>query len=127
GCGCGKLASDGQGGTPNVLDHGFEPGQAGAFDVGLLRPPGHVVVAVEDQGIPFHFAKLEAAGHARLVAPSLMGVAESIRYMNLGTRGNRVEIAKRLPFKAIDRYFATGTAAPVAAAPVMAPPGDGTI
>jgi anti-sigma regulatory factor (Ser/Thr protein kinase) len=105
----------------NVIEHGFEPGQAGSFDVALLRRPGHVVVVVEDQGMPFDFATLEASGEAGLVAPSLAGLAESIRFLNLGSRGNRVEVAKRLPFKAIDSYLAAGTAAPVAAAPAAAP------
>src|SRR5262249_2768552 len=44
----------------NVVEHGFEPGQAGSFDVALLRRPGHLVVAVEDRGTPFDFATFEA-------------------------------------------------------------------
>jgi len=44
----------------NVVEHGFEPGQAASFDVALLRRPGHVVVAVEDRGLPYDFADLEA-------------------------------------------------------------------
>ena len=32
----------------NVIEHGFEPGQPGRFDVVLLRRPGQLVIAVED-------------------------------------------------------------------------------
>src|SRR5262245_11853234 len=44
----------------NVLEHGFEPGQAASLDVILLRRPSHIAIAIEDQGRPFDFAALEA-------------------------------------------------------------------
>src|SRR5215467_10661648 len=44
----------------NVIEHGFEPGQPGRFDVVLLRRPGQLVIAVEDQGVPFDWTRLEA-------------------------------------------------------------------
>jgi len=104
----------------NVVEHGFEPGQAASFDVALLRRPGHVVVAVEDRGLPYDFADLEAPEARDLPAPSLTRLADAIRFLNLGTGGNRVEIVKRLPSRAIDTYIASGTAAPVAS--TAAPP-----
>jgi serine/threonine-protein kinase RsbW len=100
----------------NVLEQGFGPGQAASFDVVLLRRPGHVVVAVEDQGLPFDFMSLEAGAGSRLAAPSLSRFADAVRFMNLGIRGNRVEIVKRLPFEHIEAYIAGGKAAPVAPA-----------
>ncbi|HXJ81437.1 MAG TPA: GNAT family N-acetyltransferase [Candidatus Methylomirabilis sp.] len=99
----------------NIVEHGFEPGQAGSFDVTLLRRPGHIVLAVEDQGMPFDFERLEAAKEGGLAAPALTGLADVVRFLNLGTRGNRVELHKRLPFRAIDAYIAAGQAPPVAA------------
>src|SRR5215470_423016 len=43
----------------NIIEHGFEPGQPGRFDVVLLRRPGQLVVAVEDQGVPYDWTRLE--------------------------------------------------------------------
>ena len=44
----------------NVIERGFTPGQGGSFDLAILRRPGQVVVVVEDRGLPFDFASLEA-------------------------------------------------------------------
>jgi serine/threonine-protein kinase RsbW len=101
----------------NTIEHGFEPSQAASLDVVLLRRPGQVVVAVEDQGRPFDFATLEAGKSSGLAVPSLMGFADAVRFLSLGRRGNRVEIIKRLPFEHIEAYIAGGKAAPVALAP----------
>src|SRR5262249_2984930 len=61
----------------NVVVHGFEPGQAASFDVALLRRPGHVVVAVEDRGLPYDFADLAAPQARDLPAPSLTRLAHA--------------------------------------------------
>jgi serine/threonine-protein kinase RsbW len=98
----------------NVLEQGFPPGKPASFDVVLLRRPGHVVVAVEDQGRPFDFTSLEADAGSGLAAPSLTRLADAVRFVSLGIRGNRVEIVKRLPFEHIEALIAGGKAAPVA-------------
>jgi anti-sigma regulatory factor (Ser/Thr protein kinase)/ribosomal protein S18 acetylase RimI-like enzyme len=100
----------------NVLEQGFGPGKPASFDVVLLRRPGHLVIAIEDQGLPFDFASLEAGKGSGLAIPSLTRFADAVRFVNLGTRGNRVEIVKRLPFEHIDALIAGGKAAPVAPA-----------
>lgn len=108
----------------NVLEHGFEAGHAASFDVVLLRRPGQVVVAVEDQGRPFDFAALQAGKSSSLAAPSLMEFADTVRFQSLGRRGNRVEIGKRLPFEHIEAYIAGGkveAAAPPPSAPSTEP------
>jgi anti-sigma regulatory factor (Ser/Thr protein kinase) len=104
----------------NVIVHGFPPGHAGAFDVVLARRPGHLVVAVEDQGLPFDWSALEAATGAGPAGPSLTSFADQVHFQNLGPRGNRVEIVKQLPFKHIDDY--PGSEPPAAAAPAPLPP-----
>jgi len=98
----------------NVFEQGFGPGQPASFDVVLLRRPGHVVVAVEDQGLPFDFMSLETGKPSGLASPALTRFADSVHFANLGARGNRVEIAKRLPFDHIEALIAAGEAAPVA-------------
>ena len=101
----------------NVFERGFGPDQGAGLDVVLLRRPGHVVVAVEDQGLPFDFMSLEAGAGTGLAAPSLSSFADAVRFVNLGILGNRVEIVKRLPFEHIEAYIAGGKAAPVAPGP----------
>ena len=76
----------------NVFERGFGPVQAAGLDVVLLRRPGHVVVAVEDQGLPFDFMSLEAGAGTGLAAPSLSHFADAVRFVNVRIRGNRVEI-----------------------------------
>ena len=88
----------------NVIEHAFEPGQPATLDIILLRAPGHLVVAVEDRGLPFDWKLLEANPHSSVTGPSMAGFADAVRFANLGPRGNRVEIVKRLPFAAVDAH-----------------------
>jgi anti-sigma regulatory factor (Ser/Thr protein kinase) len=99
----------------NVIERGFPSGGDASFDVEFLRRPGQLVVAVEDRGVPFDFASLETA--SGLAAPSLAAAGVSVRFLNLGSRGNRVEIVERLPFPDIATYIAGGRAATVTASP----------
>ena len=98
----------------NVIERGFAPGEGASFDVAVLRRPGQLVMVVEDRGLPFDFTSLETA--AGLAVPSLAAAADGVRFFNLGSRGNRVEIVERLPFPDIETYIATGRAAAVAPA-----------
>src|SRR5262245_29162315 len=104
----------------NVIVHGFPAGHDGTFDVVLERRPGQIVVAVEDQGLPFDWSGLEAAAKSRPARSDQPGRVDEVRFQNLGRGGNRVEIVKRLPFKHIDAY--PGSEAPPAVQPL--PPSD---
>src|SRR2546428_12645710 len=57
----------------NVVERGVGPGDRARFDVALLRRPGHLVVVVEDQGLPLDFLTLEAGSGAGLAGASLAG------------------------------------------------------
>jgi len=96
----------------NVIERGFAPGQDASFDVVFLRRPGQLVVSVEDRGLPFDFTSLEAA--SGVAAPSLTAAADAVRFLNLGSRGNRVEIVERLPYPDIETYITAGRAAGIA-------------
>jgi serine/threonine-protein kinase RsbW len=89
----------------NVIQNAFEPGQQASFDIVVLRRPGRLIVAVEDQGLPFDFEALQARGASHLSDTSaLAGFADAVHFENRGTGGNRVEIVKRLPFRDIEAY-----------------------
>ncbi len=80
----------------NVIEHAFGPGEEGRYDVHVLRRAGQVVIAVEDQGLPFDYASLQEGD---TVMPDMLhrSFADGVRFVNLGRRGNRVELVKRLP------------------------------
>jgi len=80
----------------NVIEHAFGPEEDGSFDVRVLRGPGRVVVAVEDQGLPFDYSRLQA-GEDGTVLETLHRAFDEVRFVNLGRRGNRVELLKHLP------------------------------
>jgi len=106
----------------NVVERGFGSSDHASFDVALLRRPGNLVVVVEDQGVPFDFMSLETSSDTGVAGASLAGLVDTVRFVNRGTRGNRVEIVKRLPFAHIQTFSATGPAAPVAPTPSTTSP-----
>src|ERR687889_1826458 len=65
-------------------------------DVDVLRRPGRVVVAVEDQGLPFDYGSLQD-DKDRTALEVLHRSFDETRFINLGRRGNRVELLKHLP------------------------------
>ena len=97
----------------NVIDHGFEPGTAATFDVGLMRRPGQLALVVEDQGLPFDWSRLQSG--AAPASPSPSTGVDAVRFLNLGAYGNRVEIVKHLPFDHIETYMAASPASPAPA------------
>jgi hypothetical protein len=80
----------------NVIQHAFGPEEGGSFDVEVQRRPGLVVVAVEDQGLPFDYKRLQD-GEDRTVLEILHRSFDETRFVNLGRRGNRVELLKHIP------------------------------
>src|SRR3712207_4237757 len=80
----------------NVIDHAFEPDEEGRYDVYVLRRPGQVVVAVEDQGLPFDYVPLQEGSAAVLPGTLRRSFADETRFVNLGRRGNRDRKSTRL-------------------------------
>jgi serine/threonine-protein kinase RsbW len=97
----------------NVIEHAFEPGQPASFDLVLMRRPGQLVLAVEDQGRPFDWSRIEPG--SSVASPALTTGTDAVRFMNLGTQGNRVEIVKHLPYDHVETYLGEGLAAGAAA------------
>jgi anti-sigma regulatory factor (Ser/Thr protein kinase) len=81
----------------NVIEHAFDPDEAGQYDIEIFRRPGRVVIAVEDRGLPFDYARLRGGGDAALPEMLHRPFADEVRLINLGRAGNRVELAKHLP------------------------------
>jgi serine/threonine-protein kinase RsbW len=81
----------------NIVQHAFEPGERGEYTVRLLRRPGQVVVALEDQGIPFDLEKFRQGEGTGLGRRFLEAYADQWNLSYLGARGKRLEIVKELP------------------------------
>lgn len=81
----------------NVVEHAFGPADDGRYDVLVLRRPGKVVVAVEDRGLPFDYARFQDGEDRTLPEMLHRSFADEVRFVNLGRLGNRVELVKHLP------------------------------
>lgn len=88
----------------NVIKHAFEPGTENTFDLMVLRRPGQLVFAVEDQGLPFDVEKVEAGKEPGLGVQLMRAFADELRFINLGPGGKRVEMRKDLPAKSAGEY-----------------------
>jgi len=89
----------------NVIEHAFDPGEQGTFDIVIERKPGQVVVTVEDQGLPFDFNKFDGDKGSGLGIILMKAFADEIHFVNLGRNGKRVEITKNLPYKSVEDYI----------------------
>ena len=101
----------------NVIQHAFDPGENGSFEVVLRRRPGAVVASVEDLGLPFDFRPLGEGPGSVLGHLAEKGLIDSAHFANLGVHGNRVEIVKRLPSRAAGKVEAATRSDVPAAAP----------
>lgn len=81
----------------NVIARAYPPGSSGDMDILILRRPGKLVVAVEDQGLPFNFTSLEEGERSGLAAMVGRGCVCEIHCRCLGRQGNLVEITYTLP------------------------------
>jgi len=81
----------------NVIENAFGPNDDGRYDVHVLRRPGKLVLAIEDKGLPFDYTSLRDAEDQTLAGTLHRSFADEVRFVNLGRRGNRVELVKHLP------------------------------
>src|ERR671927_416502 len=58
---------------------------------------GKSVAAVKDRGLPFDYVPLQDGSDTPLPDMLHRSFADEIRFVNLGRRGNRVELVKHLP------------------------------
>ncbi|HXG11563.1 MAG TPA: ATP-binding protein [Gemmataceae bacterium] len=102
-----------------VVANAYPAGQPGNIDVILLRRPGQLVVAVEDQGMPADYQALQEGGFGlgEMLRRFLDG---EIRCLNLGRHGNRVELVKKLPPAPLQADLAEQEAKRTAGAPPAA-------
>jgi anti-sigma regulatory factor (Ser/Thr protein kinase)/GNAT superfamily N-acetyltransferase len=81
----------------NVIDHAFEGDENSFFSISLERRPGQLVIAIEDQGLPYDWGKAERGEGIGLGLTIMKAFLDQIRYLNLGREGKRVELIRNLP------------------------------
>ncbi len=81
----------------NIIETAYAGEEGGTFDLIMQTRPGKIVIALEDQGLPFNFRRFENEQGTSL--SELLGrlFRGTIRCRSLGQRGNRVEIVHDLP------------------------------
>ncbi|MCX6013154.1 MAG: GNAT family N-acetyltransferase [Chloroflexi bacterium] len=89
----------------HVINHSFDPGEEGIYYVLILRRPGKIVVAVEDQGLPFDPGKLETGEESGLSIVLMKAFTDEVRFLSLGRHGKRIEMIKNLEYKGIETYL----------------------
>ncbi len=81
----------------NVIDHAFAGEDGSFFHICLERRPGQLVIAIEDQGLPYDWAKVERGEGVGLGLTIMKAFLDQIRFLNLGREGKRVELIRNLP------------------------------
>ena len=86
----------------NVIEHAFDPDESGFYEVIVERQPGKILVAVEDQGLPFDFTRFNPDENKGLGMLLMRAFADEIRFLNIGRGGKRVELIKNLSYAEIE-------------------------
>lgn len=81
----------------NTIEHSFDEGELGKFDIRIGYKPGSFVISIEDQGIPTDAALLEKKEKAALGLLLIRNLADEFNIINLGKGGKRTELVKHLP------------------------------
>lgn len=83
----------------NVVQHAFDPEEEGSYELFILRPAGKIVIAIEDKGLPFDSEELASGKQAGVGLRLMRGLADEVKFFNLGKKGKRVELVKYLPME----------------------------
>ncbi len=83
----------------NVIEHAFDPGEEGYFDVVVQRRPSQVVLQVFDKGLPVDFRQSPSESGQGLGLRLIRRVADEVNLLNLGRDGKCVELIKNLPVR----------------------------
>jgi hypothetical protein len=81
----------------NIITRAYPPDKPGPIEVGVLHRPGKLVIALQDQGLPFDFQELEEGEPSSLAKLLHQAFDGEIHCQCLGRDGNRVELIKELP------------------------------
>ncbi|MBY0526755.1 MAG: ATP-binding protein [Gemmataceae bacterium] len=112
-----RLAFVAEEAAANIIANAYPPGETGPLDLLLIRRPGKLVVALEDQGLPFDFRAFEKVENTFLIEILHRAFAGEVCCRSLHRQGNRVELIHDLPARASLAHVADEEIARTAVAP----------
>ncbi len=89
----------------NVVRYGFEGDTTKPIEVILSHRLHSMVVAIEEQGLPFDYERLERGEEKRFRTYLSKHYADQVHFLSLGKGGNRTEIVKSLPISDIREHM----------------------
>ncbi|MFP5214038.1 MAG: ATP-binding protein [Acidobacteriota bacterium] len=80
----------------NVIQHALGQKRDEYYEVHVETRPGQFVLAVQDQGIPIDWKRVESGEESGLGMHLIRSFADQVRFVNLGKGGKRIEFIKNL-------------------------------
>jgi serine/threonine-protein kinase RsbW len=78
----------------NVIQHAFKGSSEKYYEVHIENRPGQFVLAIQDQGVPIDWKKLESGEQVGLGMRLIKSFSDQVRFINLGRGGKRIEFIK---------------------------------
>lgn len=86
----------------NVIEHAYEPGEEGYYQVKIHREPTCFRITVRDQGMPFNLQRLNEDETSDIGVKLMRACTDEIRSRYLGKRGKVVELVKNFSFESVE-------------------------
>ncbi|MBI5458601.1 GNAT family N-acetyltransferase [Methanobacterium sp.] len=93
----------------NVIEHAYEPGEEGYYQVKIHREPTCFRITVRDQGMPFNLQRLNDEEPSDIGVKLMRACTDEIRSKYLGKRGKVVELVKNFPFESVNNIETSNT------------------
>jgi len=93
----------------NVIEHAYEPGEEGYYQVKIHREPTCFRITVRDQGMPFNLQRLNDEEPSDIGVKLMRACTDEIRSKYLGKRGKVVELVKNFPFESVNNMDPSNT------------------
>ncbi|OGV70639.1 MAG: hypothetical protein A3K19_01000 [Lentisphaerae bacterium RIFOXYB12_FULL_65_16] len=97
----------------NVIEHAFDVGETGTFDLTCERMPLGLSIRIKEKGMPFdpaHLPEYQPGGDLEKASGPGLGVflmrkvMDKVSFHNLGMDGKETRLVKYLPSKSIEQY-----------------------
>ncbi|MDX9791231.1 MAG: GNAT family N-acetyltransferase [Candidatus Kapaibacterium sp.] len=93
----------------NIIENSFDKDESGYYYIIFEKTPNVLIIAFEDQGLPYELSKFEKHEDSNLRLVLMKAVADEIHFINLGKNGKRIEIHINIPYKEINEFSLLGT------------------
>lgn len=82
-----------------IIHYSFEENKNEYYKIFIERKPGKFIIAIEDKGLPFDIVKFEKKYNTKSVLLPYKPYVDEIHFFNLGRKGKRLELVKKLNYK----------------------------